>query len=201
TIDDFKSFFKPSIEKETCNIIGIVSNVFSMLLPQFKTNSISYAVTCHVHNVTSGSTSEVIPCDAALITTYKNHLAHVILNIINNARDAIIQRRRLGTLGVSEEGPANTPLTGGRGVAADGLISVDFQRRGKTFTLSVSDNGGGIPESIIDKIFDPYFTTKSEGEGTGIGLYMSKIIVEEKLGGSIAVRNIEGGSVFTLELI
>ncbi|MBF0564197.1 MAG: PAS domain S-box protein [Nitrospirae bacterium] len=199
TIEVFRNFFMPSIQKETFDILGVTSEVFSMLSSQLKTNSISYSITCHTHNRTFGSFAEVTHCDAASITTYKNQLAHVILNIINNAKDAIIQRRKLAMPGVNEDGPANTPITGGRGVAADGSISVDFERYGETVKLSISDNGGGIPVKIIDKIFEPYFTTKSEGQGTGIGLYMSKIIVEDKLGGKIHVRNIEGGTVFTLE--
>ncbi|MBF0566769.1 MAG: PAS domain S-box protein [Nitrospirae bacterium] len=190
TIEEFRNFFKPSIEKETCDLIGVTAGVLSMISEQLKTNSISYSITCHTHNVTFRSISEVTHCDATLITTYKNQLAHVILNIINNARDAIIQRRRLGLSDANEKGPANT---------VDGSISVDCKRCGEIMQLSISDNGGGIPEKIMGRIFEPYFTTKSEIEGTGIGLYMSKIIVEDKLGGRIAVRNIEGGAVFTLE--
>ncbi|MBF0566803.1 MAG: ATP-binding protein, partial [Nitrospirae bacterium] len=154
TIEEFRNFFKPSIEKEICDLVGVTFGVFSMLSAQLKTNSISYGVTCHTHNVTFGSIDEAIPCDATLIMTYKNQLAHVILNIISNSRDAIIHRRRTGTLGVNEEG----------------TISVDCYKEEETMKLSISDNGGGIPEKILDKIFEPYFTTKSEIEGTGIGL-------------------------------
>ncbi|MBF0555329.1 MAG: PAS domain S-box protein, partial [Nitrospirae bacterium] len=184
TIEDFRNFFKPAMEKETFDLIEVAADVLSMLSNQLKTNSISYSITCHTHNRTFRSFAEVMPCDATLITTYKNQLAHVILNIINNARDAIILRRRSGLLGVTDEG----------------TISVDCYKEGETLKLSISDNGGGIPEEIMGKIFEPYFTTKPQDVGTGIGLYMSKIIVEDKLGGRIYVRNIEGGAAFTLEL-
>jgi signal transduction histidine kinase len=64
----------------------------------------------------------------------------------------------------------------------------------------ITDNGGGIPESVMDKIFAPYFTTKEKGKGTGIGLYMSKVIIEENMGGRLSVRNIEGGAEFRIEI-
>ena len=66
--------------------------------------------------------------------------------------------------------------------------------------ISISDNGGGINDSIIDKIFDPYFSTKNIKNGTGLGLYMSKVIVEDHHWGSLDVNNIENGVKFTIKL-
>ncbi|MBF0566693.1 MAG: PAS domain S-box protein [Nitrospirae bacterium] len=183
TIDEFRNFFKPSTVKETFDLIKVASGVFSMLSAQLKTNLISYRLTCHPHNKTFYNYADVIPCDAALITTYKNQLAHVILNIINNAKDAIIERRLRGFLGVTDEG----------------MIGVDYYKEEGVLRLEISDNGGGIPAEIMDRIFEPYFTTKKSDEGTGIGLYMAKIIVNDKLGGKIHLRNVDGGAVFTLE--
>ena len=66
--------------------------------------------------------------------------------------------------------------------------------------ITVTDNGGGIPGELMAKIFDPYFTTKFMSQGTGVGLYMSKMIIEKHMGGSISVENNDSGVQVTIEL-
>jgi signal transduction histidine kinase len=66
--------------------------------------------------------------------------------------------------------------------------------------VTIADNAGGIPEEIINRIFEPYFTTKEQGKGTGIGLYMSKKLVEKTMNGSLTVRNTGAGAEFRIEV-
>jgi PAS domain S-box-containing protein len=108
---------------------------------------------------------------------FQNELAQSLLNILNNARDTFIER--------GYDNPAVT-IT---------IVSQD----GKN-VITVADNAGGIPEEIITKVFDPYFTTKGPQHGTGVGLYMSKAIIEKNMGGRLSVRNTGDGAEFRIEL-
>jgi PAS domain S-box-containing protein len=103
----------------------------------------------------------------------KSELQQVVLNLINNAKDVLLDN------GI--EDPKITISVN------DGIITV-------------SDNAGGIPCEIMDRVFEPYFTTKDEGKGTGMGLYMSKVIVEQNLGGNLSVSNDNSGAVFRVNL-
>jgi len=108
---------------------------------------------------------------------YPNEYSQVVLNIVLNCRDAFLER---GT-----QHPR---------------IGIVLKTRGRKVVLQVSDNAGGIPTEIIDKIFDPYFTTKAPDKGTGVGLYMSKTIIEKNMRGSLTARNTPEGAVFTIEV-
>ena len=66
--------------------------------------------------------------------------------------------------------------------------------------MTVADNAGGVPENVMNKIFEPYFTTKETDKGTGIGLFMSKNIIEKNMGGRLVVRNIGEGAEFRIEV-
>ena len=110
--------------------------------------------------------------------TYSNELEHVILNLIKNAEDILLERE--------VENP---------------LIKIATYFQDKTYILEISDNGGGVPNQIIDKIFDPYFSTKKSKDGTGIGLNMSKTIIEEHCGGKLTIFNNDLGAVFKIEMM
>ncbi|MCG6552666.1 MAG: PAS domain S-box protein [Candidatus Magnetominusculus sp. LBB02] len=180
TIDEFKNFFKPSKEKETFFVTNVIAEVFSLLSAQLQHSSIAYQFTCNCHKHTFRHHSEIMECDGPPITTYKNQLAHVLLNLISNSNEAIIERR--------QNGLSDT----------NGMIAINCYQGDNLLKLEITDNGGGIPEEILDKVCEPYFTTKKD-KGTGIGLYMAKVIVEERLGGRMYVQNVEDGAMFTLE--
>lgn len=82
----------------------------------------------------------------------------------------------------------------------DGFILIEVSKENKKGIVKIIDNGGGIDPLIQNKIFDPYFTTKSKSYGTGIGLYMAKNIIEARMGGTIQFSPTINGSCFSLEL-
>ncbi len=111
-------------------------------------------------------------------STYTNELKQVVLNLTKNAEDALLEKK-----------------------IKDPTIKIVTYTKEDRYILEVSDNAGGIPEEVINKIFDPYFSTKKEKEGTGLGLYMSKMIIEEHCGGELSVVNSDEGAVFKITLI
>ncbi|GFO59990.1 hypothetical protein GMST_23150 [Geomonas silvestris] len=112
-----------------------------------------------------------------VIHGYPNEFAQVLINILINARDALAERQC----------PAPK-------------VTINISRDCETTVVTVADNAGGVPGEIIDKIFDPYFSTKSPQLGTGVGLFMSKSIIERNMGGRLAVRNTELGAEFRIEI-
>ena len=109
--------------------------------------------------------------------THHNEIKQVVLNIIKNAEDAI------------QENKIENPK-----------ISVNIFQKNNYAVMQIEDNAGGIPEHIINNIFNPYFSTKKEKDGTGLGLYMSKTIVEEHCKGSLQALNINNGVRFSIKL-
>lgn len=106
-----------------------------------------------------------------------NEFNQVLLNIINNAKDSILS-----------------------GHVQDGRIVISAWREKENCFVSIKDNGPGVLQQIADKIFDPYFTTKHKSQGTGLGLYMSKVIIERKMGGKLFLKKEEGGANFMILL-
>ncbi|GFM31821.1 PAS domain S-box protein [Desulfovibrio subterraneus] len=115
-----------------------------------------------------------------VITAQDNRLQQVLFNLVTNARDAIIERRK------------------GDEKTARGLIDIRTFVDRDQVCLSVSDNGTGIPQHVLEKVFEPFFTTKVTGEGMGLGLAISYGIVRDYMG-DITIRSREGeGTTFTL---
>ena len=109
------------------------------------------------------------------VTTYCNAMVQVLLNIINNAQDILKQKE-----------------------IKDASIDISLSHDNEMASITVTDNAGGIPKDIIDRIFEPYFTTKEERGGAGLGLYMSHMIVKKHLKGLLYVKNIDGGASFKI---
>lgn len=159
-------------DREAFDPLGPVSSVLEMVVPEFRSLGIELA---------AGDPPESCPA----VQGFPLRLEQVLMNLLANARDAVTAR---ATSGSAPEGYApRVMLT----VVADaGCHAV---------RIAVSDNGGGIPAAIADRIFDPYFTTKKMGEGTGVGLAISQAIVHD-MGGEITARNLADGAEFTVAL-
>jgi len=104
-------------------------------------------------------------------------LDQVFLNILNNSKDAIIENRKY----------IDNPT-----------VTIDVKEFCGVIRIEIADNGGGIDPKIIDRVFEPYFSTKFESHGTGIGLYMSKMIVEGSMGGKLLLENRGKGRVVAI---
>lgn len=102
------------------------------------------------------------------INSYYNELSHVFLNIISNSKDAL---------------SSNVDKN-------DRIIKIIVNKFKNSLVVNIVDNGGGIPKEVLPKIFEPYYTTKNKSAGTGIGLYMSKQIIEKHMNGEIFCKNI-----------
>jgi len=113
--------------------------------------------------------------DNIAIVGYEDLLEQVIINLLSNSRDAFEELE-----------------------IAQKYINIMISMRNNIPTITIEDNAGGIPHAIGDKIFNPYFTTKEQGKGTGIGLYMSKDIMEKSFDGDLIYSAVEGGSRFEI---
>ena len=160
TIDDFRNFFRPGIEPRSFSLAKAVDKTVNFFEPSCSGHGIKVTV--------EGKCS-------LMYTGHVNEFSQALLNILNNARDALLEKE-----------------------FREPRIVVSLHDKGCRGVVTVRDNAGGIAPDVIDKIFDPYFTTKEEGKGTGVGLYMAKTIIERHMQGSIYVKNFQDGAEFTV---
>jgi signal transduction histidine kinase len=161
TIDNFKDFYRQDEEKKEFTIKDTYTKVVEMVGHNLKHNNISIAYTTETPVTIYGN---------------QNEFSQVLLNLIINARDALLSTK-----------PPNP------------YITLSTSQTSDINTLKGSDSAGGIPEMLLERIFEPYFSTKGD-QGTGIGLYMVRTIIQEKFNGSITAHNDENGAVFVIEI-
>ncbi len=162
TIDDFRNFFKPDKEKVYFYIEDSCYEAISLINASIK----NYSITLNIK----------IKCNCE-IYGYKREFAQVLLNLMSNAKDALIQRK--------VENPRID-------------LEVDYENAYSIVTIK--DNAGGVEDEYMDLIFEPYFTTKESLKGTGLGLYMSKMIIEKNMGGELSVENSSDGAIFRVKI-
>ncbi len=154
TIEDFRNFIEGKKEKVEFVISSAIDNALSVVDSSISNHYISIKKEYQ---------------DMIFITNYKNEFIQGMLNIINNAKDALDERNEKD----------------------ERLIFITVKRVKNTAMIIFQDNAGGIPDDIILKIFEPYFTTKHQSQGTGLGLYMTYKIIHDSMQGSLKVENKE----------
>jgi len=162
TIENFRDFFRPNKPKEEFTVSKFFEILNNMVAKSFANNDIKLEL-----NIKEDIT----------LSTYKNELLQVFLNIVNNAKDALISS------GVK-----------------NGFVRIDTWVEADSLKMSVCDNGGGFGVDIEERMGEPYFTTKDEKNGTGLGLYMSKTIIAEHIKGALEWKNKDGGACFLITI-
>lgn len=164
TINTFRNFIKEDNEKKDVIIqerLDLVLEIISTTLND-----------CNIKLINNIDYSKPIQKN---ITT--GELSQVILNLINNAKDILLDKK-----------------------IKNPWVKIECSCINENIVISIEDNAGGIKEDIINKVFDPYFTTKHQSQGTGIGLYMSRNIIEDHLQGKLYVKNSQNGAMFFIKI-
>lgn len=164
TIDDFRTFFNMDKKCVYFDPAQPIHEIFTLISEQLRYASITYRIDEQCHKEIFGVVNE---------------FKQVILNIVNNAKDAIKSKQYPNAVE---------------------KIEVTLRCDPNHLYVDISDTGGGVPPEIADRIFEPYFTTKLHNKGTGIGLYMSKVIIEQHFEGTLRVSNSDEGAIFTLTM-
>lgn len=153
TIDNFRNFFTKSNSEKDFLVIDSIQDTLDIIKASYENHFIK--VNLNLDDSISYFGSE-------------NLLSQVLLNILSNAKDALLQND-----------------------IENKTVSISLTQEEKNIKITIKDNAGGIPSNILDKIFDPYFTTKHQSQGTGLGLYMSNQIIQTHFDGIFTVSNVE----------
>ena len=159
TIDDFRDFFATDKEKEEFKLSEQINASLNIISSSLKTNNIML---------------EIIIKKNPTLVGYKNEYTQVLINIINNAKDILIQRK-----------------------IPNPKIKIVISEIKEEIIISVEDNAGGVKVQPIENIFKPFFTYDKIG-GTGVGLFMSKLIIENNMNGKLLVENTKDGALFKI---
>lgn len=162
TIDNFRALYRPDENRQSFSLYSSVLQAISLIKEELDSRNIAI---------------EAVNENAVDVDGYRNEFTQVILNLIINAKEALLLRQ-----------------------PAAPHVKIVCSRRGSTAAVMITDNGGGIPAEIMDKIFDPYFTTKFMSQGVGMGLYISKMIIEKHMDGKISVATRGAETEITIEL-
>lgn len=162
TIDDFQDYLAPKKEKALFPVDEVIRKTISLIGESYQGEGISITFESDDGGDAYGDSNEY---------------GQVLMNLLTNARDALLQGREM-----------------------ERRITIRSRTEKGRSVVTVTNNGGGIDDAIADKIFEPYFTTKELGKGTGVGLFLSKMIIEKNMAGRLTFRNVEGGAEFEIRI-
>lgn len=183
TIENFRNFFQPHIKKKNFFICASIKDSIALIKPTLEQNNIQVFFEYE---------------EDIEIFGYENAFSQIVLNIIKNAQDALTQcaldfkqdsMHDLAQDSSDFDESGIIQITLSRNSHCALTQSTQASKTADCAQICIMDNGGGIKIPQIDKIFEPYFTTKHKSIGTGIGLYMAKQIIEKQMGGCIEVAN------------
>jgi len=163
TIDDFRNFFKPLKSKTSFNVKQQIDTALSFIRATIEVAGIKLENNIKEEFYTVG---------------FPNEFSQVVINIVNNAREAILDS----------------------GNTKDAIIRIDGKKEDNNGFVYFYNNGGAIPNNVLPHIFEPYFTTKEDNKGTGIGLYLAKTIINQNMNGEIHLKNQGDGVEFEIVL-
>ncbi|HRF57033.1 MAG TPA: sensor histidine kinase [Campylobacterales bacterium] len=173
TIDDFRGFFRPDEDKKEFCLCAATEDAMRLMYSQLSSNGLKIYL-----NDKPFSDASERGCDVYMpFVGYKNEFVHVVFALLKNSSEAIEKSK-----------------------TEHGEIRITARAEHKAYIVEIADNGGGVLEEAEDKIFDPYFTTKHDYMGAGMGLYMAKTAIEKNMKGKLYFENEHGGAKFYIEL-
>lgn len=159
-IDDFKNLFRSDMPKELTTMAEVWDITVKVIGETLRNNNIQLEMQNNVKST---------------LHIYKNQLIQVLLTILENSKEAFLDKER-----------------------KDGVIRVTANKIERQITINIYDNAGGIKESMMERIGEPYISSKEKRNGVGLGLYISRTIIEKYFNGTITWKNENGGACFTI---
>ena len=184
TIDNFSEFFRPQGNSSAFRVMSEVREILKIYEAKLAYHGITFNASCICGSnfMDCQGFYDNLGCEYSnvMVDGYKDEFKQAFINILQNAVDAVDE--------YSDE------------VRKEKTISVDVDLDGEHIVIKIFNNGKTIPEYVAERIYNPYFTTKGEGKGTGIGLYLTKNIIENYMHGKLYFENMESGVVFYIVL-
>ena len=184
TIDNFSEFFRPQGNSSAFRVMSEVREILKIYEAKLAYHGITFNASCICGSnfMDCQGFYENMGCEytSVVVDGYKDEFKQAFINVLQNAVDAVDED-------FDENGREKT-------------ISIDVDLDGDRIVIKIFNNGKTIPEYVAERIYNPYFTTKGEGKGTGIGLYLTKNIIENYMRGKLYFENTENGVVFCIVL-